>query len=550
MPGPLFQSALEHHRAGRLAEAEAIYRQLLAQNPRDADALDRLGVLARQCGDYETAVELLNRAVGLRPGSWEFFYHLGIAQTARRDLDAAATAYRRAIELKGDHLHALTNLGAVLKDQGKIDEAISMTRRALEIDPLPLIWSNLLLFVNFHPGYDEAAIAREYRRWEERCVARHTPRLALPQPPPRRDRDPERRLRVGYLADFRRHPATAALLPILLAHDRRAFELFAYGDAAEPDDMTERVTHGVDAFRDISRQSNEQAAQTIANDRIDILIEAIGHSASGHLHSRMLLMAARLAPILVSYGAYPASSGLSAIDYRITDRFLDRVESPQLKRISSFWCYPLDDDDLPVGEPPLRRNGYVTFGSLNAPMKVSPQVIALWSRLLAAAPGSKLRLMSLDRSARYAGWIEEFARHGIAADRLEWAERVPSREYLQSYGSIDIAIDPFPWGGHMTSCDALWMGVPLVTLAGRTSVGRAGVSLLSNLGLTELIARTEDEYVEIAARLAGDAARMNELRGGLRARMKSSVICDVGGLTLQIEAHLRAMWRQHCAAGS
>ena len=538
--------AIEHHQAGQLQAAEQIYRQILEQDPKQPDALHLLGVIAHQTGHHEAAVEHIRRAIALRPLAASYFNNLGAAYRALGDLDQVVACCRRAIELKPDYSDACNNLGIALKDQGRLDEAIGCYQDAIELSPGDAaLGSNLLYTLWFNPDYDAAAIHQEHRRWHERHVA-GLAKLIAPHP---NDRSPERRLRVGYVSpDFRMHSVGRFLLPLLESHDRQQVEVICYASVPVPDEMTERFRAAADVWRDVSALGDQQVADMVRQDRIDILVDLTMHMAG----NRLLVFARKPAPVQVTYLAYPGTTGLTTIDYRLSDPYLDppgREEpyySEQTIRLpESYWCYRPVGDPPEVNELPALKAGHVTLACLNNFCKVTGPALAAWARVLKAVPGSRLILHARQGShRRRVGNL--FAERGIAAERVDFLDLLPTAEYLRVYQGVDVGLDSFPYGGGATTCDALWMGVPVVSLAGSTPIGRAGLSILSNVGVPELVARDAAEYVRIATGLAGDLGRLAGLRAGLRERMRQSPLADPRRFAAGVEAAFRQMWRRWC----
>lgn len=577
-----FEVALQHHRAGRLAEAERGYRRILERYPDHADSLHLLGVIALQTGHPEPALELVRRAVELRPDGAVYYNNLGqiLERLSRWDEAASSYArameldpgypeplnnlghvlerqdrlaeaealYRRAIALSPDYSEPRTNLGNVLKDRGDLDAAIASFRQAIDLRPdLSLLHSNLLLTLHYHPGYSSADLAREHRQWAERHVAPLVPERSRHSNEP----EPDRRLRIGYVSpDFREHPMARFVLPLLECHDRDRYEVFAYSDVPRPDAVTRLIRDRVDQWREVDNSSDLQLVDTIRNDRIDILVDLAAHSG----RNRLLAFARKPAPVQVTYLAYCSTTGMDAIDYRLTDRFLDPPDA-DLTLYSErsiflphcYWCYSapvLEPDSRPPSE---RRPGPPTFGCLNNFAKVSDAALELWMRLLERVPGSRLLLYA--RGSEHRNRVRRILRQaGLPEARVAFRSRQPLSDYLQTYRDIDVALDPFPFNGGTTTCDALWMGVPVVTLAGRTAVSRAGSSLLSNVGLERLVARSEDDYVDLAAALLDDAEGLVSLRRGLRSRLEASPVMDAPLFLRGLEAAFRRMWHEWCSA--
>jgi predicted O-linked N-acetylglucosamine transferase (SPINDLY family) len=361
--------------------------------------------------------------------------------------------------------------------------------------------------------------------------------------PHNNDRQPDRRLRIGYVSpDFRSHVVGWNLLPLLERHDHAQFEVFAYTAATSEDALTAKLRARCDVWRDIRAMTNQQAADLVRADSIDILVDLSLHMA----HNRLLLFARKPAPVQVTYLAYCSTSGLSQIDYRFSDPHLDPDEnapvySEKTVRLpKSYWCYQ-PPDAPPIAPAPLLANGFPTFGCLNSFAKASPSFLDLCAQILGSHPRSRM-ILYCPPGAHRSGVLQRFATRGVDADRIEMLGKQPWLDYIRTYNRIDIALDPFPHGGGITTCDALWMGVPVVTLSGQTAVGRGGRSILSNLGLPELVANSREEY----AHLVGDFGRWIQLRGDLRERMSASPLLDSAAFARDVEQAYRQMWRLYC----
>jgi predicted O-linked N-acetylglucosamine transferase (SPINDLY family) len=359
---------------------------------------------------------------------------------------------------------------------------------------------------------------------------------------------------VGYVSiDFRRHSVAYFLEPILAAHNRESFEVFCYADVPVPDDATERLRRHANHWREIGGRSDAEIAELVRNDGIDILVDLVGHTAS-----RLLRVFARKpAPIQISYLGYPGTTGLSSIDYRLTDALTDPVgiterhHTEKLVRLEdSAWCYRPPAEAPPIAQPPFATRGVVTFGSFNMLPKISPQMIELWAKILAATAGSRMvvktRSFSDEPSRQRVAAL--FRRAGVDPSRLDLRSRTEAQVgHLADYGNIDIELDTFPYNGTTIICESLWMGVPVVTLAGQTHVSRVGLSLLSNVGLQDLAAKTPDDYVRIATGLAGDPKRLMELRATMRQRMLQSPLLNEARFTRGVESVYRMMWQAWCS---
>lgn len=537
-------SALQ--RRGRPQEALAVHAQIAARWPDHAptrisigDALFELGQLDGAAGAYRRASELLAND----PGP---IVRLGHAMLAKPDLDAAVAAYRRALEIDPGCVEAVNNLGVAFKEQGLMDEALDQCERAVEICPTSAaIHSNLVYLLSFHSGYDAPEIARQQRLWNDR----HAEPLKHFIQPHKNERDPDRRLRIGYVSpDFRRHVVGQNLFPLLSEHDHEHFEIYCYSSVACPDPFTDVLRAYADVWRNVAARPDEELAEMIRADGIDILVDLSLHM-SGH---RLLTFARKPAPVQVTYLGYCASTGLEAMDYRLSDPHLDPPETDlsvyaeqTLRLPESYWCYRSAGPTPDPAPPPCVAAGYITFGCLNNFAKVSPGALDLWAEILAAVPKSRMIIHSYPGS-HLEGVRSRFAAAGVDGDRLEFLAKQPWPDYVQTHARIDIALDPFPYGGGITTCDALWMGVPVVTLIGQTAVGRGGKSILSNIGLPEFAARRPRQYVQTAVTLARSPERLSELRKTLRPRMLTSPLMNARRFARNIENAYRQMWRRYC----
>jgi len=646
--GSLLHQGVAHHQAGRRAQAEAFYRQVLSIHPDHPDALNLLGVLAHEAGDHAKAAQLIRKAIAmgpkmgsyhanlalalaamgkrdeavvsyraglaLNPGDAEAHYRLGTVLLAMGKADEAlqsfassirlrpgfagaynelgnalkrtgmlpesAEAYRQclqrepasaeawsnladvlrelrqlpqsleaarnAVRIKPDFAGGWSNLGSTLKDLGRMPEAMEAYEKSVRLDPASApIRANYLYSLHFHSD-DPASIMEAHREFDRvHCtpLARRAAHM--------NDRSADRVLRIGYVsADFRSHSIGRMLRPLFANHDHGQFHITCYSDTRAADGLTAWLRGLSDTWVETRALSDEELAARVEVDKIDVLVDLALHMAN----NRLLMFARKPAPVQMTYAGYPATTGLRAIDFRITDAHLDpvgeteRFNSEKLLRLdASFWCHWGDDSDPRVGTLPAIESGVVTFGSLNNPCKVSPAAMDLWAKVLSAVPGSRLMLLTLEPIGESNYFTQQFSARGIDASRLRLITPVPRQDYLELYNQIDIGLDPLPYNGHMTSCDSFWMGVPVVTIRGETSVGRGGISLLRNLDLPELIAETPDEFVSIAGNLARELPRLSQLRGSLRERMRSSPLCDAKAFTRNMERLYRDAWRKWCA---
>jgi predicted O-linked N-acetylglucosamine transferase (SPINDLY family) len=532
--------------AGDLDGAIAAYSRAITHRPDAAGAHNRLGAALYESGRLGEAIAAYRRAIALEPDFADALNNLGAALVDADRLDEAVNLYRRALSIRPEFAEAHNNLGNALKTQGRIDEALASFRRALEIrSDLVSVASNVLHTLHFHPDCDAQVLLAEHRRWAERYAAPLVGAIA----PHTNDRTPGRRLRIGLVSpDFRHHAVGHLALPFFRRHDRARIELVAYSNSYIDDAATAQLKALADGWRDTAGLDDAALADLVRRDRIDILIDLSSHTA-GH---RLLVFARKPAPVLVTMLGMPSTTGLATIEFRLTDAYLDppgRTDGDYSERSilvePSIWCYEPPARAPEVGPPPALKNGYVTFGCLNQFAKASPPALEAWTAILTAVAGARLVLLAPEGSHREA-LLRRFEGRGVARERVAFVAKSGWLEYLGRYLEIDVGIDPFPYNGHTTTLDALWMGVPVVTQSGRTGVGRGGVSILSNLGLPELIAASVADYVARAVAWACDLDRLAALRAGLRGRMEASPLRDEAGYAAAVEAALRRCWEAWC----
>jgi predicted O-linked N-acetylglucosamine transferase (SPINDLY family) len=536
---------------GQMEQAIACYRHTLALQPDNAVVHNNLGNTLARTGQAKEAVACYRRALALRLDNAQMHNNLGNVLASLGRSREAIGHYERAIVLQPGNAEAHGNLANALAACGRADEAFERFERALALTPNnDATYSNLLLVMNASARFDAETVFTAHRRYAERF---ENP-LKSSWPQHANDRTPDRLLRIGYVsADLRLHSVAWFIEPVLANHDRERFEIYAYHGHEVEDEVSGRLRSHVTQWRRLAGLSDEEVARGIRKDRIDILVDLNGHTAM----NRLLVFARKPAPVQVTWLGYPNTTGLAAMDYRLTDRFADpeglteryHTETPW-RLPENFSCYRPPESAPEVGTLPHTDSGAITFGSFNNRSKIGPEVIALWARVLHGVPESRLMLKGKgydDESVQQA-LRDAFRAHGIDGDRLILHGGNDSHaEHLRRYHEIDIALDPFPYNGTTTTCDALWMGVPVVTLEGHAHVARVGVSLLSHLGLTEWIAHSAPEYVDIAARCAADTQQLAALRRQLRTRVASSPLTNAHTFTRHLESAYRSMWRQWCA---
>jgi predicted O-linked N-acetylglucosamine transferase (SPINDLY family) len=527
-------------------DAAACYQRALQLKPDYADAHHNLGHAFMDQGELDKAEACYRRLLQRNPDYAQTHYSLGLVWQARGDVDEAVASYRQALKRDPAYAEAHNNLGNALKDQGNLNEAVASFRRAVELQPdVPTAHSNLLFTLLFCPGIDAQAIFEEHRVWSRRFGE---PLARLIQPH-LNDRSSERRLRIGYISpDFCDHAQSFFTVPLFSAHDHEHFEIYCYADVARPDRITARLRSLADVWRDIAGLGDERVARLVREDRIDILVDLTMHMA----RNRLLVCARKPAPVQVSWLAYPGTTGLSTVDYRLTDSHIDPpglfdhcYSEESIRLAGAYWCYDPLADEPEVSAVPAAANGFVTFGCLNNFCKLNDAVLNLWAQVLKNTDGSRLLLLAPEGSARRRT-LDLLEREGVKRDRVTFVARQPRPRYLELYHRIDIGVDTFPYNGHTTSLDGFWLGVPVVTLVGPTAAGRAGLSLLTNLGLPELVAETREQFVTIAVALAGNLPRLGQLRATLRDRLQASPLMDALRFARTVEAAYREMWRRWC----
>ncbi|MET0792508.1 MAG: tetratricopeptide repeat protein [Polyangiaceae bacterium] len=511
------------------------------------EALAALGETLRLSGRRDDAGIWYRLALRLNPRLPNAYTALGAMDGEAGRFDDAIANFRRALAIDGSFHVARGYLAAALDESGLLDEAEAIYRQAVALFPDdPVARSTLLFNMPFWPSVTASEILVEARAWN----ARHGRPLAAQARPHQNDRSPERRLRIGYVSpDFRTHVQSLFTIPVLENHDHGQFEIFCYSSTNEPDHLTARIRGCVDVFREVGALDDAALAEAVRRDQIDILVDLTMHMTG----RRLLAFARRPAPVQLCWLAYPGTTGLETMDYRLSDPFLDppntstEVYSEETIRLpDSFWCYDPLTDVPEVNALPALSEGKVTFGCLNHFRKVNAGVLRVWIEVLGAVQGSRLLLMAPRGSARDR-LRSLFEAAGIEAARLEFVDRCGRLDYLRRYHEIDLCLDTFPSNGHTTSLDALWMGVPTITLAGDTVVGRAGVCQAMNLGLPELIATTPQDYVRAASSLAHDLEHLSALRRTLRERLKRSPLMDGPRFTRNVEVAYRDIWRRFCA---
>ncbi|MCF8120640.1 MAG: tetratricopeptide repeat protein [Deltaproteobacteria bacterium] len=533
-----------HRRLGHVRRAILGYREVLKRSPDYIGAYVNLGNLLFHQGLVPAATVIYRKALIQFPGDHRILTNLAAAYMKMGELTRGAGCLRRAIAKEPDYASAYNNLAAIFQREGKIDEAVTCYRRSLVLDPTNREnHSNLLFALHYDPNCTPV----EIRRAAEVYWNDYGPEVSL-QPPAFRSQV-SRRLRIGYVsADFREHSVSYFFRPLLSAHDRRRFEIFCYASIWRPDKITEALRRTSDHWRDIRLMDAGQAARAIRDDAIDILIDLGGHTAE----NRLDVFALQPAPVQITWLGYPGTTGLPSMAFRITDGVTDPVGvteehyTERLLRLPKvFLCYGPATGAPDVGPLPAQTHGAITFGSFNNLSKINAAVIGAWAGILQRVPESRLLLKArpLADEAIRRRYLTLFQERGIEADRVRMLPRTTTTaEHLACYHEVDIALDTFPYNGTTTTCEALWMGVPVVTCWGARHSARVGAAILGQVGLGHLAAEDQAGYVEAAVGLAGNLAELVSLRAGLRQRMQESPLCDAPRFARHFEAALEKIW--------
>ena len=502
------------------------------------------GLRQRQQFGTAAAVPFFERAAAVEPNAHLPLFMLGNAATELGDLDGAVVHYARARDLApNDHLIHY-NLGLSHFWRGYMDPAIEELAAACRLNPSYLpARAGYLLALHNSDRVEPRDIAAAIRDMGAQYPAAHATRVPTAQ----HDSGVARKLRVGFVSgDLRTHSVAHFFEPILSARNRDAFEYICYNTKGQPDEVTERLRAGADAWRDVWQLTDDALAEQIRADRIDILVDLSGYTE----FNRLPVFARRAAPVQITYLGFPNSTGLPAMDYRITDGradpspLADELHSEKLLRLpDSQWCFRPFGAPREVAPLPARYNGFVTFGSFNNLSKASDTLLRCWTRILAEVPNSRLRITRVRSPQRAADIVALFARAGIAAGRIEFTAFRDDVPYGLQYSGVDIALDHFPYNGVTTTCESLYFGLPVVSLYGTHGVSRSGLSILASVGLPELAAASPDEYVSIAVTLAGDLDRLEQLRLGLRERLERSPLRDEKRFAANFEEQLRRAWQ-------
>ena len=581
----LFNQGIGGERQGMLNAAMAFYQQTIEVKPDFTGAYNNLGMLLMLQGRYpealinflsvvslepnvfighsnisnvlrhqkrlDDAVDSIRQAITLEPKRAHLYVNLALLLKEQGELEYAAAETGKALQLQSDFVDAYLNLGHIRILEGRVREGIELRRKALKLNPNH-VEAESALFISKHylPDYSQKDLLEAARNW----AARHTSaERCLPRPD--NSPDPRRRLRIGYVSgDFFRHPVASFIETILAHHDKTQYEVYCYYNSSESDNVTKRLWQYADHWRNIAGLADEKVARQIRGDGIDLLIDLTGHMD----RNRLLTFALKPAPVQATWIGAPTTTGLTSMDYIIADHFAipDKKDSYYVEKVvrlpNAYMCFSPPDVATEPKQLPAIATGKITFGSFNNTSKITEEVITCWSRLLNILPESRLFLKYKafgDAGVRqyYQG---RFASQGVDAGRIKFCGATTLEQHFSAYNEVDIGLDPFPYNGATTTVEALWMGVPVVSLRGDRFVSRMGTTLLTNTGLKDCVVKTQDAYIAKAMDLAADLTRLAELRSGLRSQLLNSPLCDGPKFTRDLEAAYRSMWKTWCANNS
>ncbi len=533
---------------GKLDEAAVRFQKSLEQKPADVATHFALGNVLKELGRLDEAAASYRRALELSPARVGTNTNLGIVLQLQGKLREALRCFQREIELNPEDANGLNNLGAAFQDQGKLDEAIHCYREALKLNPHYLTaHSNLLVASQYCFGITLEELATTHAEFERL----HAAPLRSEWKPHTLDRDFNRPLTLGFISpNFSQHPVGHFVIRALENLDRDQFQVVCYSDRIGGDDWTRRFQQASTIWRETNHLTDAQLANQIRADQIDILFDLAGHTAS----NRLLVCARKPAPIQITWADYVGTTGLAAIDYLLADRFETPPEAESfyseriLRMPNGYVCY-----DPPAYAPavlplPAISRGFVTFSSFNYRPKISREIVDVWAKILKRVSGSRLlfKYRGMNEAVVAEPLRSEFASRGVEPNRIEFLGWSAHAELLAEYQRVDLALDSFPYNGGLTTCEALWMGVPVITCPGETFASRHGLSHVSNVGLTETIAHNLDDYADVAVSLATDLPRLAAIRSGLRARLAASPLCDGPRFAHDLMRMLREIWWQRC----
>ena len=530
----------------KFIEAETSYKKALELNPNYVEVYNNLGNSLNEQGKFIEAEATFKKALVLKPDHVEAYNNLGITLNEQGKFIEAEASFRKAITLKNDYAEAYCNLGNTLQELGKLEEAIKNYDEAIKLRiNYSDAYNNKNLCLNYSSSYSSLYIYKQHLKFEKQFG-----RLRTKPHFKSNIKKINERLRIGYVSgDFREHSVAYFFKPLLQNHDKNLVETFCYYNNTFIDKITKSIMTTCDHWRNIFGITYHEVSKIIRNDKIDILVDLSGHTGKNNL----LVFNQKPAPIQITWLGYPNTTGLSTIDYRFTDKIADPIGDPdqlhseKLFRLpNGFQCFESDENVLFKSELPQNHCDYITFGSFNNLSKITPQVINVWSKILHLVPKSQLILKCRKLKYNKDYYFEFFKKEGLAKDRIHFYEHVHNtNDHLKLYNKIDICLDPFPYNGATTTCEALWMGVPVITLLGDRHAGRVGASILTNVNLNDFIAADIESYIKLAVEMSANKTYLANIRKTLRKRMKEAPICNSRSFANDIENAYQFMWSNY-----
>ena len=503
--------------------------------------------LLREIGQIKRAESLCAKLVKLQPDNYIVYNEMGILSRRLGNISGAVKYFTKSKEINPDDPKIWADLGCNTVGLGQTESGIELIRRAVEKMPENnYLHSNLLFLLHYLPELDRQEIFNEHKKWAQI----HAP-SSHAKTDHDNDPDPDRKLRIGYISpDFHRHVVAPRMELLLDEHDRDAVEVYGYGSVERPDEVTTNLRNKFDHYRDIWKVGDQEVAGIIEQDKIDILVDLTGHCNN----NRLLVLAYKPAPVQVTYFGYSDTTGMQAIDYLLTDSLLTPPQSQKFHTEQLIClpggvvCYTPQAKSPDVTSPPVVQKGYITFGAFTSIYRFNNRLLGVWAEILKSTPNSRLLLgfRGGDDAQLQHRFLSQLEECGLSPERIEICGTKPYFTYLEQYNEVDIVLDTFPENGGITTCDALWMGVPVISLVGDHRVERAGLGMLSKIGMEFFVASTLDEYVSKAVALAAKPDALVKIRGSMRNRMMASPLCDKDMFIKNIEQAHRNIWKKWC----
>ena len=532
-----------YHSLGKTEESISALQKAVRLKQDFADAYNNLGAVFNSVGRYDDALACYQKALAADPDCYQSYHNIGDIYREQDRLSEALSCYQKALSICPGHPEVSNNLGIILQMQGDIAGAVRCYEAALQGKPdYAAAHSNMLMALHYDYSGDWDGLFQKHRQWD---VQHGAGRQAANQ---KNTRHPADRIHVGYLSpDFRLHSVAYYIEPVLKSHDPGRFRITCYSDVSCPDEVTLRFKSLGWDWRDVSAFTDDRLFDQIQTDKVDLLVDLAGHTA----HNRLPLFARKPAPVQITWIGYPDTTGLAAMDYRITDPVADppgvsdqRHAEKLIRLPGSFLCYQPSEDAPEVSDLPGLRSGSITYGSFNNRSKITETVVRTWAAILQEVPSSRLILKAkaMDDPEICRRLADRFMACGVDPQRVELHGFLPQKEHFALYHRVDMALDTFPYNGTTTTCEALWMGVPVMVMQGDHHVSRVGASLLTHIGLDPFIAGSRDDYIQRTAALSRDLTLLSALRSRLREIMLSSPLMDAAFLTRSLEQAYENVW--------